>query len=99
MNDQEQIAKAVEDMVRLGAGVLMLTAEGFEHVRLPDVMFRQAPAAMGQQVAGWQCAARKQGTAGGNVPADCNWPVCGCDPYADKVIAALQEAGAMKERP
>jgi hypothetical protein len=26
-------------------------------------------------------------------PQDCDWPVCGCDPYADKVIAALQERG------
>lgn len=39
------------------------------------------------------CAARRQGTAGGNDPADCDWPVCGCDPYADKVVAALQESG------
>ena len=22
---------------------------------------------------------------------DCDWPLCGCDPYADKVIAALGE--------
>jgi len=40
----------------------------------------------------WECKARKQGTTGGNDPADCDWPVCGCDPYADKVIAALEEA-------
>jgi hypothetical protein len=39
------------------------------------------------------CAARKQGTAGGNYPADCDWPHCGCDPHADKVMAALQEEG------
>ncbi len=41
----------------------------------------------------WECAARKQGTAGGNEPADCDWPLCGCDPYANKVTAALDEAG------
>lgn len=41
----------------------------------------------------FECAARKQGTAGGNDPAECDWPMCGCDPYADKVIAALQESG------
>jgi hypothetical protein len=39
----------------------------------------------------WECGALKQGTAGGNEPADCNWPVCGCDPYANKVMAALEE--------
>lgn len=24
-------------------------------------------------------------------PQDCDWPNCGCDPYADKVLAALEE--------
>jgi len=38
----------------------------------------------------WSCAARKQTLP---EPAECNWPVCGCDPYADKVIAALEESG------
>lgn len=41
----------------------------------------------------WHCSARQQGTAGGSDPADCDWPLCGCDPYADKVIAALDEVG------
>jgi hypothetical protein len=50
---------------------------------------------------GWTCAARKQGTAGGNAPVECDWPGCGCDPYANKVLAALDEAalkGAVPER-
>jgi hypothetical protein len=38
-----------------------------------------------------ECAARKQGTAGGNAPADCDWPGCDCDPEAGKVIEALLE--------
>lgn len=25
-------------------------------------------------------------------PQECDWPRCGCDPYADKVIGALQES-------
>lgn len=30
---------------------------------------------------------------------DCDWPRCGCDPYAEKVIAALEESGgALTER-
>lgn len=41
----------------------------------------------------FNCASRKQGTAGGNDPADCDWPTCGCDEYASKVIAALHESG------
>lgn len=44
----------------------------------------------------WECGARKQGTAGGNDPADCDWPTCGCDPYAMKVIMALDESGRLK---
>lgn len=44
------------------------------------------------------CAARAQGTAGGNVAADCDWPFCGCDPHADRVIAALEECGVLNER-
>jgi hypothetical protein len=39
---------------------------------------------------GWQCAARKQALP---EPADCNWPFCDCDPYASKVITAIEEAG------
>ncbi len=44
-----------------------------------------------------QCAARAQGTPGGIDPAECDWPMCGCDPHATKVIEALSEAGALKE--
>jgi len=50
-------------------------------------------------VKGWECAAQKQGSAGGNDPADCDWPVCGCDPYANKAIAALQESGHLVASP
>jgi hypothetical protein len=32
-------------------------------------------------------------------PQDCDWPVCGCDPYADKVIEALQESGKLPAAP
>lgn len=41
----------------------------------------------------WECSARKQGTPGGNDPADCDWPGCGCDPSANKVLEAIDEAG------
>jgi len=40
------------------------------------------------------CAARRYSGPDGD---DCAWPGCGCDPYADKVIEALQESGALKE--
>ena len=41
----------------------------------------------------WECKGRDSGP-GGNPPGDCNWPVCGCDPHASKVIDALEESGA-----
>jgi hypothetical protein len=41
----------------------------------------------------WKCGALAQGTAGGNEPADCDWPSCGCDPYVSQVIEALHESG------
>ena len=41
----------------------------------------------------WECLGRKQSLP---EPGECDWPVCGCDPHADKVIAALQESGLLK---
>lgn len=38
----------------------------------------------------WECKARKYA---GPDPQDCDWPVCGCDSHADKVIEALEESG------
>lgn len=43
----------------------------------------------------WKCPARP--TA--DPPEDCNWPICGCDPVANKVIEALEESGALKRQP
>lgn len=31
-------------------------------------------------------------------PQDCDWPFCGCDPRATKVIEALQECDMLKDR-
>ena len=28
-------------------------------------------------------------------PQDCNWPFCGCDPYADKVVESISESGRL----
>lgn len=35
-----------------------------------------------------ECKARVSAT---DPPQDCDWPWCGCDPDADRVIAAIQE--------
>ncbi len=37
-----------------------------------------------------KCRAR---TANYGDPIDCNWPFCGCDDRAEKVVQSLQECG------
>lgn len=39
----------------------------------------------------WQCGARQRHI--GAEVQDCDWPVCGCDPYASKVLDAIAESG------
>lgn len=41
-------------------------------------------------VASWECMGRKQSLPD---PGECNWPDCGCDPSATKVIENLIEQG------
>jgi hypothetical protein len=48
-----------------------------------------APATDSEPVA-WQCMGRKQSLP---EPGECNWPDCGCDPHATKVIESLMEQG------
>lgn len=69
--------------------------KGIEHDRSTDVTPSPSRATPSGTVA-WKCAARRS-NVGASDPQECNWPVCGCDPYADKVIAALQEAGMLHE--
>jgi hypothetical protein len=61
----------------------------------------EPPAGAGSDAPTFRCKARSA-NMGANDPQDCNWPVCGCDPYADKVIETLSESGlfigAIKER-
>lgn len=40
----------------------------------------------------WGCKVLKAPTTPDG-PQDCNWPFCGCDPYADKFLEAIEEAG------
>lgn len=68
-------------------------ADGVERVALNA---RPAGAVKGEAL--WKCKARAA-NMGANDPQDCDWPVCGCDPYADKVIAALQESGKLADAP
>jgi hypothetical protein len=45
---------------------------------------------------GFTCAVRAAGKT--DPPQDCDWPFCGCDPHATKVVEALQESGALRAR-
>jgi hypothetical protein len=49
----------------------------------------------GQRGQVW-CKVRRAGKT--DPPQDCDWPFCGCDPHADKVIAHLQECGLLREK-
>lgn len=50
----------------------------------------------GSETVSWKCMARHS-NMGANDPQECNWPICGCDPHADRVIEALQESGILPE--
>ncbi len=52
--------------------------------------------AAGPQEQSYQCAVRRAGKT--DLPQDCDWPFCGCDPHADKVIEAIQESGRLSPR-
>ena len=44
-----------------------------------------------QEAQRWKCGARQRNI--GPEIQDCDWPVCGCDPYASKVLDAIEESG------
>lgn len=63
--------------------------------RRDDCLERMVPSDLRQligQIPSFECAARKQTLP---EPADCDWPVCSCDPKASKVIEALQESSVL----
>ena len=73
MTDAQITEMAVEhlgiDYDRMPHGVLTLSAPP------PCSVYGDQP----------KCAAHKQGTAGGNALADCDWPGCGCDKAATRL--------------
>lgn len=44
-----------------------------------------------EQPQDWKCSAQPRAA----IPTDCNWPNCGCDPHAERVMEGLREAGWM----
>lgn len=53
------------------------------HQEFKDELNTKLDAAESRDRQRFECAARKQGTAGGNDAADCDYPGCGCDPSVD----------------
>jgi hypothetical protein len=47
-------------------------------------------AAREQPTQAFECKAR---TGKADPPQDCDWPFCGCDPAAERVLTAIQESG------
>jgi hypothetical protein len=39
----------------------------------------------------WKCGARQRNI--GPEIQDCDWPICGCDPFASRVLDAISESG------
>ncbi len=40
---------------------------------------------------GWRCMADRSA----DPPQDCCWPACGCDPYANQIMAEFEESGLL----
>ena len=74
--------------------VTFATGAAFALTVHPERMKLMEAALSASPVETWKCAARKQSLP---EPADCGWPTCGCDPYADKVIAALEGSAEHRE--
>jgi hypothetical protein len=56
----------------------------------PPALRQSAPPDTGARKSAWECMGRKQSLPD---PGECNWPDCGCDPHATKVIENLVEQG------
>lgn len=58
---------------------------------LPGVSAVQLPASPSAQHFGeWRCRARYSSLPD---PQDCDWPQCGCDPVATRVLESISESG------
>ena len=83
-------------MQQLADALRPFIVDNYEHVPSCQCDACNARAALDRYDAekdggGWRCEAT--GSVGANDSQDCDWPVCGCDPYAEKVLAALGEQG------
>lgn len=94
--DGDVVSKAARDaLIAAGhaqrlSGWTSLTERGVR-LAIDEGMHRRKERQRTDEVA---CKARASNTTHHD-PADCDWPVCGCDDAANKVVAALEEQGAI----
>lgn len=95
----ENIAASEDNPIKRGIFVRYMTPRMAEYVtahgshKTPADNLRlaaQSAAPVGEPER-WKCGARQRHI--GPEIQDCDWPVCGCDPYASKVLDAIDENG------
>lgn len=69
--------------------------DGTDGCRDIELMREAAAVLATPRAPSFKCKAR----ASADPPQDCDWPFCGCDSYAEKVITALEESGKLVATP
>lgn len=72
--------------IELAAEEIGSLIRGESKARVTEILHRH----FGEDATPIACKARASAS---DPPQDCDWPFCGCDPRADKVLATLQECG------
>lgn len=83
--------KLVDEVLRYVEATIRYLSEDGTAQKARDLLarLRSAPET---RMAAWKCKARNSWLP---EPQDCDWPVCGCDPHANRVIEALGESGSL----
>ena len=94
VRDEDQTVHPLRDIVDFDRGLRQLANAARRAESLQPALDLTKVAAGGLL---FTCKARFANT-GANDPQECDWPFCGCDPAAEKVIEALQESGCCLKR-
>jgi hypothetical protein len=83
----QQGVQPIHDLGELAADVI---PDGVD-IDADLAVIRQGAQPFAQEERAFTCVVRRAGKT--DPPQDCDWPFCGCDEHATKVIATLQECG------
>ena len=75
LKDEGSVAKAREARKD---GSVSLVSDGENK----ELVLSALPDSEKEKTVAWRCAAR----ASTDPPQECDWPICGCDPHANKVL-------------